>query len=162
MQFRLALTAFFVAALALSTSTVARAENYVVLNTVALHFKNADERRAFTPGIGWEYSPSTKVGFHVGTLSDSFGFQASYGGINWATRKFNAGPAAFRFIVGATLLHKQFHKNSDPETKVVPFPAIEVSFSKRAVLNVSGSPQIDFAGQRNNAVMFFQFKWNTR
>lgn len=147
------------AVLALITTT-AQAGNYLVLNTAALHFKNADERRAFTPGIGWEYSPSSKLGFHVGTLSDSFGYQAAYGGLNWATPEYTAGPARIRFILGATLLHKQYHKDSDPETKVVPLPAIEIALTNRAVLNVSGSPQIDYAGQRNNAVLFFQFKWN--
>lgn len=145
----------------LAFTSTAHANNFLVVNTAALHFKNADERRVFTPGIGWEYSPSAKLGYHVGTLSDSFGYQAAYGGLNWATRKYNAGPTRIRFILGATVLHKQFHKNADPETKVVPLPAVEFSLSNRAVLNVSGSPQIDYAGQRNNAVLFFQFKWNT-
>ncbi len=144
------------------TTTAAQANNFLVLNTAALHFKNADERRAFTPGIGWEYSPSSKIGFHVGTLSDSFGYQAAYGGLNWATSVYRAGPARVRFILGATVLHKQFHKNSEPDTKIVPLPAVELALSNRAVLNISGSPQIDYAGQRNNAVLFFQFKWDTR
>ncbi|MBX2881169.1 MAG: hypothetical protein KTR32_14590 [Granulosicoccus sp.] len=161
MQVRLALATLALVVMTAGMTRVATADNYVVLNTVALHFKNADERRAFTPGIGWEYSPSSRPGFHLGTLSDSFGYQAGYVGINWATRQFHAGPVGFRFILGATVLHKQFHKNSEPETKVVPLPAVEVSLSERAVLNISGSPQIDYAGQRNNAVMFFQFKWNT-
>ena len=71
------------AALSMGIGPSAQADDgYLVLNTVALHFKNADERNAFTPGIGWEYSPSSKIGFHVGTLSDSFGYQAAYGGLN--------------------------------------------------------------------------------
>jgi len=152
--------ALVIPVLTILTTATAQANSYLVLNTVAYHFKNADERRTFTPGIGWEYSPSSKLGFHVGTLSDSFGFQASYAGVNWASRNFAAGPIGIRFILGATVLRKQFHKNSEAETKVVPLPALELTLSERAVLNISGSPQLDYAGQKNNAVLFFQFKWN--
>ncbi len=136
----------------------ATADRYLVLSAAALHFENFSERRAFTPGIGLEYSPTRKLGFHVGTVSDSFGFQASYAGLNWATKKRSFGPLNTRFIVGATVLHKQFHKNTDPETKIVPFPVIELGLTKTSVLNISGSPQLDSVGLRNNAVLFFQFK----
>ncbi len=136
----------------------ASADRWLVLSAAALHFDNFSERRAFTPGIGLEYSPTSKLGFHVGTVSDSFGFQASYAGLNWATKKRSFGPLNTRFIVGATVLHKQFHKNSEPETKVVPFPVIEVGLTRDSVLNISGSPQLDSVGFRNNAVLFFQFK----
>lgn len=139
------------------SSANAKADNgYLVLSTLALHFENFDERNAFTPGVGWEYSPSSKVGWHAGTLSDSFGFQSYYGGINYATRPVIAG--RLRFLVGASVVHKQFKKNAEPETKLLPFPALEVKLSQRAVLNISGSPQVDFADQKNNAVMFFQYK----
>jgi len=130
--------------------------NYLVLSTLALHFENFDERNAFTPGIGWEYSPSRKIGWHAGTLSDSFGYQSYYGGLVYATR-----PMIFsrvRFLAGATVVHKQFKKNAEPETKLLPFPALELKLSKRSVLNISGSPQVDFGDQRNNAVVFFQYK----
>lgn len=142
-------------------STPAIAKDYMVLNTLSLHFKNADERRAFTPGLGWEYSPSHKLGYHVGTASDSFGYQAVYGGLNWATNQFRLGKTGVRFILGATVLHKQFHKNSDAETKIVPFPVIEFELTKQAKLNLSGSPELDVAGFHNNTVLFLQFKWNT-
>jgi len=130
--------------------------NYLVLSTLALHFENFDERNAFTPGIGWEYSPSSKIGWHAGTLSDSFGYQSYYGGLVYASR-----PMVFsrvRFLLGASVVHKQFKKNGDPETKLLPFPALELKLSKRSVLNVSGSPAVDFGNQRNNAVVFFQYK----
>lgn len=130
--------------------------SYLVLSTVALHFENADERNTFTPGIGWEYSPSKKLGWHAGTLSDSFGYQSYYGGLVYASR-----PMLFsrlRFLLGASVVHKQFKKNGDPETKLLPFPALELKLSKRSVLNITGSPQVDFANQKNNAVMFFQYK----
>ena len=133
---------------------------FLVISAGAYHFRNFDERNAFTPGIGWEYSPSNKIGWHVGTVSDSFGFQATYGGINYATRPVLAGKV--RFILGATVLHKQFSINSGPETRIVPLPALEFKMSKRAVLNLSGSPQIDFANQRNNGVLFVQFKLRLR
>lgn len=145
-------------ALLLLGSSAVRADQFLVFSTAALHFKNADERRAFTPGIGWEYSPSRKFGFHLGTLSDSFGFQAVYGGVNWATSRLQAGPVSFRFLAGATVVRKQFHKNTGPETKVLPFPVLEIGLSPKAVLNVSGSPQLDQAGLRNNAVLFLQYK----
>jgi len=131
-------------------------DHHLVLNTFAYHFKNADERNDFTPGIGWEYSPTSSFGFHFGTLSDSFGYQAKYAGINYATRRlFNN---RVRLIAGATVLHKQYAKNADPETKILPLPAIEFTLAERAVLNVSGSPAVDFADQKNNAVVWFQLK----
>ena len=139
----------------------AKADNgYLVLSTLAWHFDNFDERNAFTPGVGWEYSPSSKLGWHAGTLSDSFGYQSYYGGINYATRSVIAG--RIRFLVGASIVHKQFKKNAEPETKVLPFPALEVKLSQRSVLNISGSPAIDFADQKNNAVLFFQYKLQVR
>ena len=142
-------------------STSAKADNgYLVLSTLALHFENFDDRNAFTPGVGWEYSPSSKLGWHGGTLSDSFGYQSYYGGINYATRSVIAG--RIRFLVGASVVHKQFKKNAEPETKVLPFPALEVKLTRRSVLNISGSPAVDFANQKNNAVMFFQYKLQLR
>ena len=135
-------------------------DGFLVLNTVALHFENFNERNALTPGIGWEYSPSRKVGWNVGTLSDSFGFQSFYGGINYATRPMLAGRV--RLLGGLSVVHKQFSKNSDPETKLLPFPALELKLNKYAVLNISGSPSVDFANQKNNAVLFFQYKLQLR
>lgn len=135
-----------------------QSHGYLVFNTIALHFENFHERNTLTPGIGWEYSPSGKVGWHAGTLSDSFGFQSTYGGLIFATQpKFDG---KLRFILSATVLRKQFKKNGGPETKLVPFPALEYRMNKRAVINLSGSPQIDYGDHHNNAVMFFQLKLN--
>lgn len=131
-------------------------DNFFVISAGAYHFENFDERNAFTPGLGWEYSPSSKIGWHAGTLSDSFGYQAMYGGINYATRPKFYGKV--RFLLGATVLHKQYKKNGDPETKLVPLPAVEFKLSRRSVLNLSGSPQVDYGNHRNNAVLFFQIK----
>ena len=157
----LRLPAIALVAIATLAASPAKADQFLVINTGAYHFKNQDERNAFTPGLGWEYSPSSKLGFHVGTLSDSFGYQATYAGLNWASRKLHMGPSHLRVILGATVVNKQFHVDSEPETKVLPLPAIELGLGKRAVLNISGSPELDFAGQKNNAVVFFQFKWDT-
>lgn len=141
----------------LAGSAVAKAnDGYLVLSTAAWHFKNADERNAFTPGVGWEFSPSSRIGWHAGTLSDSFGYQSYYGGINYATKPRMAGRV--RFLIGATVLHKQYKKDAAPETKLVPFPAMEIKLTKSSVINISGSPQVDYRDHRNNAVMFFQFK----
>ncbi len=154
---KLAVASVLAVCLLFGTTSSAKAnDGFLVLNTIALHFENFDDRNAFTPGIGWEYSPSSKLGFHVGTLSDSFGFQSSYAGINYASKPKFYGK--LRFLVGATVLHKQFRKNAEPETKVVPFPAVEFRLNDTAVINLSGSPQVDFADQRNNAVLFFQLK----
>ena len=131
-------------------------DSFLVVSAAAYHFKNFDERNLFTPGIGWEYSPSSKIGWHVGTLSDSFGYQAMYGGINYATKPMLYGKV--RFILGATILHKQYKIDSDAETRIVPLPAMEFKLTKRSVLNLSGSPQIDYANQTNNGVLFVQFK----
>jgi len=143
-------------ALSLGTSNAHAADGHLVFNTAAIHFKNFSDRNAFVPGIGWEYSPSGKAGFHVGTLSDSFGAQAAYLGVNYGTRRFLNNKV--RFLLGATVVHKQFHKNKPLETKIVPFPVMEMNLWKRASLNISGSPEIDYAGSHSNAVMFFQFK----
>lgn len=141
----------------LSASAFAKADDgYLVFNTVALHFENTDERNTLTPGLGWEYSPSSRIGWHVGTLSDSFGYQSFYGGLNYATTPKLGG--RLRFLIGATVLHKQFKKNADPETKLVPLPAVEIKLTRRSVLNLSGSPQVDYGNHRNNAVLFFQYK----
>ncbi len=144
----------------LGASNAHAADGHLVFNTAAIHFKNFSERKAFVPGIGWEYSPSGKFGFHVGTLADSFGAQASYIGFNYGTRPLLNN--RLRFLIGATALNKQYHKNSELETKIVPFPVMEVSFSERAKLNITGSPQVDYNGSRSNAVMFFQFKVQLR
>ncbi|MFK7855722.1 MAG: hypothetical protein AB8B79_16480 [Granulosicoccus sp.] len=156
------LTSVFLLALGLLLSSAsAKADNgFLVFNTVALHFKNFDDRNALTPGLGWEYSPSSKLGWHAGTLSDSFGYQSVYAGINYATKPKVFGKV--RFLIGATVLHKQFKKNAEPETKLVPFPAMEVKLSRRSVLNLSGSPQVDYGDHRNNAVLFFQYKLQLR
>ena len=135
-------------------------DSFLVLSAVAVHFENFSERNALTPGIGWEYSPSNKIGWNGGTLSDSFGFQSYYGGINYATRPLLAGRV--RFLAGLSVVHKQFKKNAAPETKLLPFPAMELKLSKYAVLNISGSPAVDFADQKNNAVLFFQYKLQLR
>ncbi len=131
-------------------------DGHLVFSAAAVHFKNFNERRAFTPGIGWEYSPTGKIGFHVGTVSDSFGYQGGYAGINYGTRRILNNRV--RFLLGASAVHKQYHVNSEPETKILPFPVMEIKFSERAQLNVTGSPELDFNGSKNNAVMFFQFK----
>jgi len=143
-----------------STSNAQAADGHLVFNTAAIHFKNFNDRNAFVPGLGWEYSPTGKVGFHVGTLSDSFGAQAAYLGVNYGTKRILNNRV--RFLLGATAVHKQYHKNKGLETKIVPFPVMEVALSKRASLNVTGSPEIDYAGSHSNAVMFFQLKVQLR
>ncbi len=143
---------------AFASPSFAAKDGYLVFNTAAYHFKNQSERNALVPGIGWEFSPTGKLGYHVGTLSDSFGYQAVYGGVNYGTRRFWNNKA--RFLVGATLVRKQFHKNSGPEVKIVPFPVLELALAKNAVLNISGSPEIDYQDHHNNAVLFFQVKLN--
>ena len=142
----------------LNTAFAKTPEGYLVFNTIALHFENFDDRNAITPGIGWEYSPSSKIGWHAGTFSDSFGFQSAYAGLNYATKPTFNGKV--RFILGGTILRKQFKKNGGPETKLVPLPAMEYRLSRRAVINLSGSPQVDFGDHHNNAVVFFQLKLN--
>jgi len=139
-----------------STGAAVADDGYLVINTLALHFENFNDRNAFTPGVGWEYSPSGKIGWHAGTLADSFGYQSTYGGINYATKPLVYGK--LRFLIGATVLHKQFKEDAEPETKLVPLPAVEFRFSEEAVLNLSGSPQVDYGDHRNNAVLFFQLK----
>ena len=133
-------------------------DDYFVLNTVALHFDNFKDRNAFVPGVGWEYSPSGKLGWHVGTFSDSFGSQATYSGVNYATQRKRILTRDVRLMLGATVLRKQYHADTDLETKIVPLPALEVSITRDAVLNISGSPEVDYNGSHSNAVMFFQLK----
>ncbi len=111
----------------------------------------------------WIISNHSRIRHRVksaGTLSDSFGYQAMYSGINYATKPTLYGKV--RFLIGASLVHKQYKKNAEPETKLLPIPALEIKMSKRSVLNISGSPQVDYGNHRNNAVLFFQFKLNIR
>ena len=154
-----AAVALVLASMNVSASTKAD-NNFLVLSTFALHFENFHERNALTPGVGWEYSPSNRLGWNAGTLSDSFGFQSYYAGINYATRPMLSGRV--RLLAGASIVHKQFKINGEPETKLLPFPALEVKLNRYAVLNVSGSPAVDFANHRNNAVLFFQYKLQLR
>ena len=133
-----------------------RRDGYLVFNTFAWHFEMSDERNDFTPGIGVEYSPTNRIGFHGGTLSDSFGYQARYGGIHYSTPRFFANRV--RLMLGATALHKKYKIKDDPETKIVPLPALELSLTDRAVLNISGSPDVDFGEISNNKVVWLQFK----
>ncbi len=158
--FKLVALTLFALGVTLSSATASANDDYLVISAGAYHFEHFDERNAFTPGLGWEYSPSAKIGWHAGTLSDSFGYQAVYGGINYATRPTFYGKV--RFLVGASVVHKQYKKNAEPETKILPIPAMEIRMSKRSVLNISGSPQVDIGEHRNNAVLFFQFKLNIR
>lgn len=143
-----------------SASNAHAADGHLVFNTAAIHFKNFNDRNAFVPGLGWEFSPSGKVGFHVGTLSDSFGAQAAYLGVNYGTKRILNNRV--RFLLGATAVYKQYHKDKPLETKIVPFPVMEVALTQRSSLNISGSPEIDYAGSHSNAVMFFQFKLQLR
>lgn len=135
-------------------------DDYFVLNTLAVHFENYKDRNAMVPGIGWERSPQRGLGWHVGTFSDSFGSQALYSGVNYSTPSARILTRDVRLLLGATILHKQYHENTDPETKVVPLPAMEVSLTDKVVLNISGSPEVDYNGSHSNAVMFFQIKMN--
>ena len=153
---RLLAAALLACASAASADETGRRDGYVVFNTFAWHFEMSDERRDFTPGIGWEYSPSNRIGFHVGTLSDSFGYQARYGGIHYSTPRFFRNRV--RLMLGATALHKKYKIKEAPETKIVPLPALEFSITDRAVLNLSGSPDVDFGDISNNKVVWLQFK----
>ncbi|MDO6461015.1 hypothetical protein Q4485_09935 [Granulosicoccaceae sp. 1_MG-2023] len=151
----------FIGLACLSKSHAAdRNDDYFVLNTVAIHFENYEDRNAAVPGVGWERSPTRGLGWHVGTFSDSFGSQALYSGVNYATPPARILTRDVRLLLGATVLHKQYHPDTDPETKVVPLPAMEVSLTDKVVLNISGSPEIDYNGSHSNAVMFFQVKMN--
>lgn len=77
-----------------------RRNGYLVFNTFAHHFEHSNERDDFTPGIGWEYSPTNRVGFHVGTLSDSVGSpDVDFGDISnnkvvWAAVQARPAPSA--------------------------------------------------------------------
>ena len=153
-------TLLALAALLLGSPAALAEDGFLVFNTVALHLQKTEGRNTVTPGIGWEYSPSGRIGFHAGTLADSFGYQSYYGGLNYATPRYAAFAGKVRFILGATVLHKQFRIDGEPETKIVPFPALEFALSRRAVINVSGSPEIDFEEHHNNAVVFLQLKLN--
>jgi len=135
-------------------------ESFLTFNAFSLHFENFNDRNNVTPGIGWEYSPTGKLGFHVGTVRDSFGFQARYLGLNYATRRFNTFAGDLRFIVGVTALHKKYSPSGDPETRIVPLPVVELKVTEKFTLNFSGSPELDFQGQHTNGVLILQGKWN--
>ncbi len=56
-------------------------------------------------------------------------------------------------------IDRKFNASID---RVLPFPAMGVKISKYAVLNLSSSPAVDYGNQRNNAVLFFQYKLQLR
>lgn len=133
-------------------------DNYFVMSAVALHFENSAERNTMVPGVGWEFSPSNNLGWHAGTFSDSFGSRATYAGINYGTPKARILTRDVRFLIGATVLRKQYHADKELQTKIIPFPVLEVSLTKSTILNISGSPEVDYNGEHSNAVMYFQLK----
>ena len=85
-----------VSGLFMTSTGIAKADNsFLVIDTLSLQFDDVNEKNAFTPGVGWERSPTSKVSRHAGTLADSFRLRPNYGGFNYATRRMLNGKLRF-------------------------------------------------------------------
>ncbi len=139
--------------------TPAEADEYISLQAVSFHFKKANERQAIHPSLGFEYSREHKLGWQAAWFKDSFGYQSGYMGINYSANKFKVLGVPVRLIGALNVVHKQFIKGGEGETKLVPIPIIEVGIQKHVSLNITGSPKLDYAnGKRTNGVLVMQLK----
>lgn len=136
----------------------ALAKDYLVMEGVSYHFKKNEERNALNLGFGFESSPTNKIGWQFGTFQDSFHQSAAYAGINYALKPFSLFGQSARFIPSLNVMRKKFAKKEYVSTRVVPIPVLEVCIRGNVVLNVGGSPRLDYDGVSTNGVLFFSLK----
>ncbi|HBS25640.1 MAG TPA: hypothetical protein DD827_00695 [Gammaproteobacteria bacterium] len=135
------------------------AVQYISLQAVSLHFKKYKERQAVHPSLGYEYSRNRKLGWQAAWFKDSFGYQSGYMGVNYTAKQFKLLGMSVRLIGALNVVHKQFVKGGDGETKLVPIPIIELGIQKYISLNITGSPELDYAnGKHTNGVVVMQLK----
>lgn len=139
-------------------NTHALADQYLVLEGFSYHMKKSDERNALNLGLGIESSPTHKWGWQVGTFRDSFHQNASYAGLNYALKPFPLLGQKARFIPSLNVVRKKFAKTEYVRTRVIPLPTLEVCINGKMILNVSGSPALDYDQTRTNGVVFLSLK----
>lgn len=133
--------------------------HHVSLQSFSYHFQKADERRGSHPGLGYEFSPFERLGFQGGTFVDSFGYQATYAGLNYSMFEFSLLGKSSRIILSASMMNKIYTKGGEPDTRFVPMPILETQLYKRLSINLTGSPEMDYYdGKHTNGVLFVQFK----
>jgi hypothetical protein len=142
-----------------SVSLAADLERFVSLPSLSYHFENFNDRKAFHPAIGYEYSPDHAVGWQAAFFQDSFGQDARYIGINYSSKGFALFGFRTRVMGVLNVMEKQYLKGKDLETRIIPMPILEVKASNKLSINVTGTPQLDYSDKHHtNGVILFQFK----
>jgi len=146
----------------LSISSVSLAEDlerFVSLPSISYHFENFNDRKAFHPGIGYEYSPDHALGWQAALFQDSFGQNAQYIGANYSSKAFPMFGLRMRVMGMLNIINKQFLKGQDVETRIIPMPIVEVKATQKLSFNITGTPQLDYSSQHHtNGVVLFQMK----
>ena len=137
-----------------------RSDHYLVVQTLSLHFEKFDERNGFNPTLGYEYSPGNQTGWQFGVFRDSFDYTSGYLGLNLKVFDFTIAGRRIKTLMTLNAVHKQFKKVGGGETRIIPFPILDVSLPARFHLNISGVPQIPEKRIHTNGLLFFQLKYN--
>jgi len=142
-----------------STSFAADLERFISLPSVSYHFENFSDRKAFHPGIGYEYSPDHAMGWQAALFQDSFGQDARYIGVNYSSKAFPLLGFRVRTMGVLNVMEKQYLKGQDIETRIIPMPILEVKATNKLSFNVTGTPQLDYSEKHHtNGVILFQLK----
>lgn len=147
---------------ALLFSQSSHAKEFLVINSLALHFENFSERNTLTPGIGYEYSPDAGWGWHAGVFRDSFSQSSGYVGANYGFKPVYPMGVPTRLIMGVSAIHKQFFAGKGMQTLLLPVPILEFGVSRRTKLNISGAPAIKSGKYHNNGLLFVQLKFDMK
>jgi len=136
-----------------------RSARFLSLQGFSVHFKNAGERKAVHPTLGYEHSPNRTLGWQVGFFQDSFGKNASYLGFNYTPYRTRWLGKSVRLILAANIVRKQYLKGGEVETRIIPTPVIELGLYQNLSVNLTGSPQLDYGDNHHtNGVVFLQVK----
>ncbi len=131
---------------------------YVVFQTLTLHFDNFSERNGVNTTLGLERSPINQWGWQAGIFRDSFGRISGYAGLNRSLYETRIRNRPLRILLTANVVHKQFHKNKNRETKVIPLPTLELSATKALFINMGVVPETPDGRNHTNGLLFVQMK----
>jgi hypothetical protein len=131
---------------------------YAVVQTLTVHFNNFSERNGINSTLGLENSPLGGWGWQAGIFRDSFGRVSGYAGINHSLWQTDLHDIPLRFLFTANVVHKQFHKNRQRETKLIPLPTLELSASRNWLVNLGIIPETPKGTNHTNGLLFLQIK----
>ncbi len=103
-------------------------------------------------------SPLSGLGWQVGLFRDSFEQLSGYAGLNYTLATYYRGNLQARLLGVANITYKQFHKGQDPETRLIPLPALELKTVGDVFVNLSVVPEIGGKKYHTNGLMYLQFK----